>query len=113
MLPVKHAPQDLCGHNDASCVWSNGDIAGHQAHVVIKLITQFPELLVAQSLQDGIALLCQLTNMLLNDMKQSTNSHGDATLVENPHKNYDATHKASLLGPQSAECFVCTFRGEV
>ena len=50
MLPVKHAPQNLCGHDDTSGVWSNGDIAGHQAHVVIKLITQLSELLVTQCL---------------------------------------------------------------
>ena len=100
MLPVKHASQDLCGHNDASGIWSNGDITGHQAHVVIKLITQFPELLIAQSLPYGVAMsvtagtfVCKLIIMLLKVcMKQSTNSHGNASLVQKAHMQYDATH---------------------
>lgn len=50
MLPVKHASQDLCGHDDASGIWSNGDITRHQAHIIIKLIAQLPELLITQSL---------------------------------------------------------------
>lgn len=50
MLPVKHASQNLCGHDDASGIWSNGDIASHQAHIITKLITQLSELLITQSL---------------------------------------------------------------
>ena len=97
MLPVKHASQDLCGHNDASGIWSNGDITGHQAHIIIKLITQFPELLIAQSLPYGVAMsvtagtfVSKLMNMLLKVcMKQST---GNSSLVQKAHMQYDATH---------------------
>lgn len=51
MLPVKHASQDLSGHNHAGCIWSYRHISCHQSNVFIELITQFPKFLVAQCLQ--------------------------------------------------------------
>ena len=50
MLPVQHAAEDLGGHDNTGGVGTDGHIPSHQAHIILKLLTQLSKLLVTQSL---------------------------------------------------------------
>lgn len=50
--PVEHCPEDLRGHDEASRVRLQRDIAGHQSDIG-ELLAELPVLLVAQGLERG------------------------------------------------------------
>jgi len=87
---IKHTPQNLCGHNNTTCTLIHSNITSHQTNIM-KLLLQFPVLLITQSLNrtsinNPLLIIQTLSNSVLSNSSftsWSMSSHQDRLILHN------------------------------